>query len=120
MWGGNNLCDGILCGEHEECQSGCCGSFVSFTHDRCLPILGDYCPGMDDSRIEYSHKDHHSHRHNDIMSNVSSSESSEENALDEGAMRQKAAAAREAMDRLSDNILVLAQEDNKSKRNRKR
>ena len=48
-------------------MSGCCGSFVSFTHDRCLPMLGDYCPGMDASRVEYSHKDHYWNKQNDLV-----------------------------------------------------
>lgn len=67
LWGGDNLCDGSLCGAHDECMSGCCGSFVSFTHDRCLPVLGDYCPGMDTSRVEFSHKDPYWNKQNDLL-----------------------------------------------------
>lgn len=50
VWGNLNRCDGTLCGEDTECQSGCCGSFTSFTHNRCLPILGNYCAGRDTTR----------------------------------------------------------------------
>ena len=50
VWGDTNRCDGTLCDDDHECQSGCCGAFVSFTHHRCLPILGDYCPGRDTTR----------------------------------------------------------------------
>lgn len=50
VWGDMNRCDGTLCEEDHECQSGCCGAFVSFTHHRCLPILGDYCAGRDTTR----------------------------------------------------------------------
>jgi len=50
VWGDFNRCDGTLCDEDHECQSSCCGSFVSFTHNRCLPILGDYCAGRDTTR----------------------------------------------------------------------
>ena len=32
VWGELNRCDGTLCDEDHECQSGCCGAFVSFTH----------------------------------------------------------------------------------------
>ena len=37
VWGDLNRCDGTLCDADMDCQSGCCGSFVSFTHNRCLP-----------------------------------------------------------------------------------
>ena len=50
VWGDLNRCDGTLCDIDHECQSGCCGAFVSFTHQRCLPILGDYCSGRDTTR----------------------------------------------------------------------
>ena len=50
VWGDSSRCDGALCDEDNECTSGCCGSFVSFTHYRCLPILADYCPGRDTTR----------------------------------------------------------------------
>lgn len=50
VWGDSNRCDGTLCDDDYECQSGCCGLFVSFTHNRCLPILGDYCAGRDTTR----------------------------------------------------------------------
>lgn len=50
VWGDLNRCDGTLCEDDHECQSGCCGAFVSFTHHRCLPILGDYCAGRDTTR----------------------------------------------------------------------
>ena len=83
VWGGKNLCDGILCGDHTECQSTCCGSFVSFTHDRCLPVLGDYCPGKDLSRVEFSHRDRHFDHANLLMAEDSSESS--ENEIDEEA-----------------------------------
>ena len=54
VWGDLNRCDGALCDVDHECQSGCCGAFVSFTHHRCLPILGDYCAARDKTR-KYSH-----------------------------------------------------------------
>lgn len=50
VWGDLNRCDGLLCEADNECQSTCCGAFVSFTHHRCLPLLGDYCPGRDTTR----------------------------------------------------------------------
>ena len=75
-------------------MSGCCGSFVSFTHDRCLPVLGDYCPGMDTSRVEFSHKDPYWNKQNDL-----GLESEEEN---------------------TSLMLNLAQEDNKTKRRKRR
>ena len=75
-------------------MSGCCGSFVSFTHDRCLPVLGDYCPGMDTSRVEFSHKDHYWNKQNDLPL-----ESEEKN---------------------TSPMLNLAQEDNKTKRRKRR
>ena len=53
VWGEANRCDGTLCGSDFECQSGCCGAFVSFTHERCLPVLGDYCAGRDKTREGY-------------------------------------------------------------------
>ena len=60
---------------------------------------------MDDSRIEYSHRDHYYHRQNDLMSNLSSSESSA-NELDEESLKQKAEAAREAMDKLDKRMML--------------
>ena len=50
IWGEVNRCDGALCDVDHECQSGCCGNFISFTHRRCLPSLGDYCAGRDTTR----------------------------------------------------------------------
>ena len=50
VFGDLNRCDGALCDVDYECQSGCCGNFISFTHKRCLPILGDYCAGRDTTR----------------------------------------------------------------------
>ena len=58
VWGDLNRCDGTLCDVDHECQSGCCGAFVSFTHHRCLPILGDYCPGRDTTRHRSPSKSH--------------------------------------------------------------
>ena len=57
IWGDVDRCDGSLCEADMECQSGCCGSFVSFTHDRCLPIVGDFCAGRDTTR-KGSHSDY--------------------------------------------------------------
>lgn len=57
IWGDLDRCDGALCGTDHECQSGCCGSFVSFTHDRCLPVVGDYCAGRDNTRNSHHHYD---------------------------------------------------------------
>ena len=54
VWGDLDRCDGTLCDVDHECQSGCCGSFVSFTHNRCLPLIGNYCAGRDTTR-----KSHH-------------------------------------------------------------
>lgn len=124
VWGGQNLCDGILCGEHEDCLSECCGSFVSFTHDRCLPVLGDYCPGKDASRVEYSHRDHHFER-NDLMhaSSESSEDSIESNDSEPNAesIKRSANAARDMMLKLDKQTLLnLAQEDNKSKKRGKK
>ena len=62
VWGDMNRCDGTLCDDDHECQSGCCGSFVSFTHNRCLPLLGEYCAGRDTTR----HRPRHSARENGI------------------------------------------------------
>ena len=62
VWGESNRCDGTLCSSDFECQSGCCGAFVSFTHERCLPMLGDYCAGRDKTREGYVnplHPDEH-------------------------------------------------------------
>ena len=50
IWGNIDRCDGALCQYDNECSSGCCGSFVAFTHDRCLPIVGDFCAGRDQTR----------------------------------------------------------------------
>ena len=50
IWDDKNRCDGMLCDVDHECQSGCCGAFVSFTHHRCLPLLGNYCAGRDTTR----------------------------------------------------------------------
>ena len=60
VWDGSNRCDGTLCDVDHECQSGCCGAFVSFTHHRCLPILGDYCAGRDTTRHYNQSKGRHS------------------------------------------------------------
>ena len=58
VWGDQNRCDGTLCDVDSECQSSCCGSFVSFTHNRCLPLIGSYCAGRDVTR---KHKFKHGH-----------------------------------------------------------
>lgn len=50
VWGDSNRCDGTLCDADQDCQSGCCGEFASFTHARCLPMLGNYCAGRDTTR----------------------------------------------------------------------
>ena len=52
IWNKVDRCDGTLCDEDHECLSGCCGGFVSFTHKRCLPQLGDYCAGRDQTRLD--------------------------------------------------------------------
>ena len=64
VWGDTNRCDGTLCDVDHECQTGCCGAFVSFTHHRCLPLIGDYCPGRDTTR-KY-HKPKKAHNENSI------------------------------------------------------
>lgn len=52
IWSKTDRCDGTLCDADHECLSGCCGGFVSFTHKRCLPQLGDYCAGRDQTRLD--------------------------------------------------------------------
>ena len=40
-----NQCDGQPCAEDDDCASGCCGHFVSFSLRRCLPLTEDeMCP----------------------------------------------------------------------------
>ena len=40
-----NQCDGQPCSDDDDCFSGCCGHFVSFSLRRCLPLTDDeLCP----------------------------------------------------------------------------
>lgn len=43
--GFENQCDGQPCSDDDDCYSGCCGHFVSFSLRRCLPLTEDeFCP----------------------------------------------------------------------------
>ena len=47
MHGTRDLCDGSVCFWDSDCNSGCCGHFISFALMRCLPLTDDYyCPRM--------------------------------------------------------------------------
>lgn len=100
VWGEENRCDGTLCDDDQECQSACCGSFVSFTHNRCLPIIGDYCAGRDTTR-RLKHK--HSSSENAIDEHLTK-EMQEPGAgeTEEEESSQKEALAQHAKDRTTD------------------
>lgn len=45
MHGLVDQCDGQKCENDKDCHSGCCGHFVSFSVQRCLPLTTDsLCP----------------------------------------------------------------------------
>jgi len=103
VWGDQNRCDGTLCDADQECQSGCCGNFVSFTHDRCLPTLGDYCAGRDTTRKHL----HRHHSENEIDEHLTKKFQERGQAeIEEGDKEedqsQKEALAQNAKDRTGD------------------
>jgi len=42
--GNEKLCDGFVCSEGAECQSGCCATFGTLKQDFCQPLLDGVCP----------------------------------------------------------------------------
>ena len=95
--GDRNRCDGTLCGEDYECQSGCCGGFVSFTARRCLPIIGDYCAGRDTTR---HHAGRHAHENGIELPYDREDHRFEGNLDEEESHHQREALAQHAKERL--------------------
>ena len=42
--GHSKLCDGFVCHQGFDCQSGCCGTFGSLSSDFCQPTIEGVCP----------------------------------------------------------------------------
>mgnify|MGYP001172455630 FL=1 len=42
--GQDKLCDGFVCFEGNDCQSGCCATFGMLSQDYCQPLVGGVCP----------------------------------------------------------------------------